>query len=366
MPTPKQLRVRWGGWGLLLAALPALAWVGAGHSLTFPPSRSMTAVSAAEKFVLAAGPCAAKGYPMTIEVGKFSGPDGSSFPVPSGHYLEGDWGVASRVWAVGDEQQPAPARLDLLYFSYAEDRFYEGSFALPTAQLQAQLHAGFWDLDDQRPATYTKLTVCVLPKGLVVVWLTGAGRQVLAGHYWAHEAAVSFQHYFPATDRAAMRREQLAELPASVQAQVAAGTISARPWEAYLQAYPWQLAFSQPLKLTHYEASFLSGEITNYPLTPDRAPYLQLLLGPAPKAAPRRLSLHVTDVAGHRYALRADAFDEAETLAAFRALHPRAAAGPLTLLVETDKYLKKATLVLQSATEHLALTKTPVRIIELD
>lgn len=47
------------------------------------------AVAPVEKFRLTAGPCAAKGYPMTIQFGAFVRPDGKTLPVPAGHTLEG-------------------------------------------------------------------------------------------------------------------------------------------------------------------------------------------------------------------------------------------------------------------------------------
>lgn len=354
------------GLRLFTLALAAALAVPAAAQRRAPSPPRMTPAAPTDKFKLSAGPCAAKGYPMTIQVGNFVCASGQTFPVPSGHHLEGKWGVSSRAWVVGDEMQPVPVRLEILYFSYTEDKFYEGEFPLPTGKIHAWLKEGFWDLDEQQPATYTKFTVCVLPKGAVVVWLTGAGKQVLVGRFQAHESAASFHDHYPESDRAAMFQEERAELPPAVQAQVTAGTVSARQWDDYLVTYPWQLAFSQPVKLTQYNAAFLNGEHTAYPVTVDRAPYLKFLLGPAPKAVPQRWSVHVTDEAGHRHVVRVDPFDEAETQAAFRALHRASPAGPITLLVETDKYLKKASLVLKNAAQQIPLTKSPVRIIPAD
>lgn len=322
--------------------------------------------ASSDKFKLSAGPCAAKGYPMTIHLGDFVCSNGENFPVPSGHYLQGAWGASSRHWSIGDELHPVPATLRILYFSYAENKFYEGQFSLPMDKIHALLKQGFWDLDARQPVTYSEFTVCVLPKGAVVVWLTGLGKQVLVGRFQGAEAAADFHQFYPATDQAVMFQAQRAELLPAVQAQVVAGTISARQWDEYLKNYPWELAFSQPLKLTGYHAGFLNGEYTDSPTTADLKPYLQFLLHPTPKAVPQRWSVHVTDEAGHRHVLRVDPFDEAETQAAFRALHRAAPAAPITLLVETDKYLKKASLVLKNAAQQIPLTKSAVRIIAAD
>jgi hypothetical protein len=52
--------------------------------------------------------------------------------------------------------------------------------------------------------------VCVLPKGVVVVWLTG-GNQVLLGRYHAREKWVTrdeFVRYYGPADRASMVQEE--------------------------------------------------------------------------------------------------------------------------------------------------------------
>ena len=74
-----------------------------------------------EKFQLTAGPSSAEGYPMTIQFGAFVRSDGKNLVVPSGHYLnsKGPWNMSGIVWGVGEETQPAPERLDILYFSHS-------------------------------------------------------------------------------------------------------------------------------------------------------------------------------------------------------------------------------------------------------
>ncbi len=323
----------------------------------------MPAAAPEEKFRLSAGPCAAKGYPMTILFGAFVRPDGKTLPVPAGNTLEGKWGLSSIGQVVGDEFQPVPVSLEILYFSYLEDTFYEGAFPLPQQELRALLRTGFWAHREQQQRTYDELTVCVLPKGAVVVWLVGAGRQVLVGRYQGQVSKVDFRRFYPKSDRAEMLRQKLAAAPPAVQAQAKAGTLSARQWDEYLKTYPWQVAFNQPLKLTYYRANFLSGEYLAEPETRDMAPYLQGILTPHARPVPSSLSLSVTDEAGHKYILKADPLDEAETQAAFQKLHAAHPAAPITLHVETDKYVKAASLVLESGGQRIPLTKSSVRII---
>lgn len=318
-----------------------------------------------EKFRLTAGPTAAPGYPMTIQFGAFVRSDGKNLVVPSGHYLDGEgpWNTSGIVWGVGEETQPAPARLDILYFSYTEDRFYEGKFPLPQQHIYELLKAGFWDTTSDKQITYNALYVCVLPKGLVVVWLVGPGRQTLVGHYQAQVSDADWQRFNPGVDRQKAVRFHQSEMLPAVQAQIAAGTISAKPWLDYLATYPWQVALPPELTLTMYRLHYQSGEYTNGPDTRDPAPYVRALLSAQPRPVPRSGTWWVRDAAGHTYRLRVRRFEEAEIQAAFRTLHQAHPNGPLTLRLDADKYLKQATLALTAGQQAIPLTKTPVEIL---
>lgn len=355
------LTCRLGGFALLLACiLPVCAQPRAAVRPTHMLAYQL------EKFPLSASPCAAQGYPMKIHVGAFVRSDGQTFPVPSGHFLLGDWGVSSIVWDVGEDNQPAPASLELLYFSYTEDKFYEGRFTLPQQRLHELLKTGFWNADKKQQITYTTLTVCVLPKGMVCLWLTGIGKQVLIGRFQGSVSAFDFKQFNKTGSRAQVIKEEQAELGPEVRHQIATGTISTKKWDDYLRNYAWQVAFSQPATLYNYRVNFLSAEYVSRPDTRDMAPYLRALLTPAARAVPSRISLYIHDEAGHAHLLRANAFDEAETMAAFAALHKESPSHPLTLRVETDKYVKKASFVLTNGLRTIPLTKTAVEVLAQD
>ena len=324
-----------------------------------------------DKFHLSAGPCAAKGYPMTIHFGAFVRSDGKTFPVPSGHELTGLWGRSSIGWVVGDEQQPAPDSLEILYFSYLEDQFYKGHFALPQQRIHDLLQAGFWDKLNDKATTYNELVVCVLPAGAVFVWLTGGGRQTLIGRYQASAAPqLDFRRFYPSpeTNRAQMLRDERAAAPPVVQAQLRAGPLTARQWDEYLPTYPWRVSFTQSLVLTNYKINFVNAEYTNYPDTRDILPYLEDFVSLTPRArpVPEKLWLYVKDEAGHRHLLRVDPFAEAETRAAFRTLYQASPAAALELIVETDKYVKQARLWLSDGTRTLPLSQSKVQVKALD
>ena len=321
-----------------------------------------------EKFTLSAGPCTVAGYWVTLQGGYFRNSQGKGFPVPSGHTLRGSWGASGTSWLVGDAQQAVPERLKLLWFAYAEDKFYEGEFVLPQEKLYHLLKQGYWDTDKQKYNTYTKFTVCVLPKGGVVVWLTG-GNQTLVGRYQAHEvfpSALDYQRYYGRADRASMVKDTQAELPAEVQAQIKAGTISAKQWDEYLTTYPWQVAFNVPFPLYDYALYGANAERFANPLTRDLAPYRQFLLTPVPKPVPTAGYFYGTAEHGGRYDVRVRAFDQAETQAAFQTLHRLSPTSPITLLITLDKPYQKATLTLKNESKEIPLTKSKIEVLSED
>jgi len=326
----------------------------------------MPASSSSETFELTAGPCAADGYWVTIQGGALVGPGGAGLPVPSGHTLEGSWGASGTVWSSGDDLHPTPERLSLRWFSYAEDKFYQGDFALPYAKILALLKQGTWDLEHEKRVPYNEFTVCVIPQGGVVVWLTG-GNQVFLGRFQGEAftpTAAEYARYYGAVDRAGMVEETREEMPPAVQAEIKAGNIKAKKWDDYLKTYPWQVAFNVPFTLTRYSWHGVNAERISDPITRDGlAAYRQFLLSPVPKAIPSQLFLYGQAEHGANYLVQVRAFDEQETMAAFQALHTAAPTSPITLEVILDKPLQKATLTLRNDAREVQLTKSATQII---
>lgn len=344
-------------WGLLWAACTAGC-----HSAT--PSSSMPAYQT-ERFELHATPACPEGYPATLIEGRFITADGGSFPVPWGSFMNGSWGSGGGLWAVGDDTQPAPDSLELAWYSYTEDKFYEGHFLLPQQRLHTLLKNGFLNLSYHEKDTYNFLIVNVVPTGVVYVWLSGSGsEQVFIGRYQAHEVAYDFTRFKPNTNRQTLVREEQAKLPAAVRQQLAARTLSSRPWDAYFTSYPWQLGFSQPLTLHTFGIGYVNGESMSFPQLPDSAAYLPTLLQPGPKPVPTSLRLVLDAGYGRQRELYCKAFDEAQTRLAFQTLHAASPAQPLSLYFETDEQVSKARLFVQNGQQRIELTKTPVEVYD--
>jgi hypothetical protein len=360
-PLPPALLRVLACWALALLALVSPACAQRRGALS--PKRMLPHQT--EKFKLSAIPGAAKGYPMTIQVGNFIRSDGKTFPVPSGHILRAGWTGIQIRWAVGDELQPAPDSLEMLYFSYLEDTFYEGRFALPQQQIHELLKQGYWDRQAGQQVTYNHFVVSVLPAGRVVVWLAGAGEQVLVGRYRAAPAPhTDFRRFYRTADRAEMWRDALAEAAPAVRQQAQQHTLTAEQWDAYFALYPWQVAANVPVSLYRpHVIKYVNGEKSGEARTRDgMAAYNDALFEARPRPAPAYLHFYFLAEHEAKYFARVDAFDEAETRAAFQRLageHPNA---PITLLFTFDKFYEKATVSLKNQWREIPLLKSTVEL----
>lgn len=353
---------RWLAFGAL--------WPATACGQGLPPTKRMQPYQK-EKFVLTAGPCAADGYWATIQSGVFLCSDGKGIAVPSGHTLEGNWGASGTTWSSGDDMHPAPERLSILWMSYAEDKFYKGVFDLPQERIYQLLKQGSWDLERKKHTTFNELTVCVLPKGGVAVWLQG-GNQLLIGRYQAAEYVPSpdeFRRYYGGVDRHTMVRNTWAEMPADVQAEIKAGTVSARRWDEYLTPYPWKVEFAHPFKLYEHATYYVSAEYTINPLTPDpkgMEAYFNVVLAPSPKPLPEKLLFYGQDEAGHRHLVRVKQFDQAELRAAAEQLLKEHPGAPLTFYFAVNKWFDRGTLVLKNEWREVPLAKAAVEALSED
>lgn len=265
---------------------------------------------------------------------------------------------------VGDPLQPAPDSMEIRWFLYAEDAFWQGRFLLPQERIHALLKQGYWNPEEKKQETYDDLAVSVLPTGGVVVWLRGRN-WVFIGRYQAQRIEYDYARHRPRVDRAADVRDTRAQMSPEVQQEIKTGTLSAKKWDEYLRRYRWQFEFSQPVTLADFGLSLLSAERLSMAPTPDFAAYAhQVMLTPTEKAVPQSAMLYLTGAYGRRRLLKIKPFDEAETQAAFQTLHAQFPAEPLKLHVELNQDLTTAVLSLRAGSKILPLIKTKVQFFD--
>jgi hypothetical protein len=118
------------------------------------------------------------GCPMEITSGAFIFPDGGSLYIPP-KGLHAGWGNRVSIHVVGEDTKPLPDQMRITFFSYLENKFYEGTFPLPQALLTKLFSEGYRSFQQESGHdTYTALVAGVAPGGVVAVWASGGERQV--------------------------------------------------------------------------------------------------------------------------------------------------------------------------------------------
>jgi len=274
------------------------------------------------KFEWQATESAPKNYPMEITSGSLVYHDGSgSLYVPNGATLHNGWGKGRSSHVVGEDFKPLPNRLRIRFFSYTEDQFYEGDFALPYEKILALFQAGFYSYVDEEHITYDNIVVGVAPGGAVSVWLWGYEKITEVFFGQAEKIDVEWSHFTSATK--VTREEYIKTVingslktPERIAALHKDG-IPFRRWAAYRTRYAWQPLFTNFALLDQRITiiNYYNGEqdYINYPLEKAVAAstraipkFLRLYWeNPEPEGKDRSLSI---------------TFDEAEITQAFQTL----------------------------------------------
>ena len=115
--------------------------------------------------------------------------DGSEVAVPDNRNVANGWGQWGSTHIVGPERKPVPQRLTLEWFSFTEDKFYQGSFALPEKTISAFFETGIpEDRQTRKPKAFERIIVGMAPGGLVSVWLSAGGEVIEVASFEATSA----------------------------------------------------------------------------------------------------------------------------------------------------------------------------------
>jgi len=149
--------------------------------------------------------CGPEKYPMEIVHGEFIFENGRSAFIPNGKTLRNGWGKHGSTWIVGPDVKPVPVKMDIVFFSYTEDKFYGGSFDLPHKKMSELFHEGYdraYFPDSKE--TYGYIMAGVAPRGEISVWM-GTGRIVEVASFQAEEIEVDWKRML---DNPAISREE--------------------------------------------------------------------------------------------------------------------------------------------------------------
>lgn len=225
----------------------------------------------------------AEGYGIDLYTGVFKSPKGDIVPILSQN-LNGYWGMGGNSDAVGDGFDPLPNRLRLGFYSYVEDKFYEGEFELPYEQLQEMFKEvdedpfykdkTFDDTQSGKTLKYMKydaLNVGITIGGNVSVWISGtvSRQQKEIAHFKLKEATqVKWEDIYP--DRIITRSESRKEdleimFTPKILNEIKTKTLPFNLWNSYRKKYNWRYVFEFPDdgKLDEIYINYINAEADN-------------------------------------------------------------------------------------------------------
>lgn len=130
------------------------------------------------------------GYPMEILGGAFLDDKEEVLAgIPADMYLNNQWwnGDSGSI-AAGEDFRPLPSLMTIRWFSYAEDKFYEGKFNLDHKNLEEEFNKTFkCSFGNEK---YSSIKVALAPEGQAFLYLTGPNMK-LFGNYQAQEIFIS-------------------------------------------------------------------------------------------------------------------------------------------------------------------------------
>ncbi len=261
-------------------------------------------------------------YPMKIIRGDliYRGGGGSLY-VPSGGVISHGWGRMRSSHITGPDLKPLPDKLDITFFSYLEDQFYEGRFDLPYDKIlrlfqEVEARPKEKDLEGRVIPNDFRIIVGVAPGGTVAVWVRANGtKEVFFGQAKKVDLDFTKAMDFPAAKRAIYVKKIIeSEVTPDFLAALRKNGIPFKKWANYRTRYNWVPSFAVSHPPKKFGASFFNGESGNFPFP------LEKSFTTTPQPVPDEMDFsYAVNGQGTNY-LYIIQFDEAEMLTAFAKL----------------------------------------------
>jgi hypothetical protein len=162
------------------------------------------------------------------------------------------WGTDGNGMSYG--VKPLPKRINCIWLSYAEDCMYEINCEVDYDKMVKLFNEGFIEKNvrGREMITYDKIMTGFAPGGVVVIWVSGAGKKVEIGRYQGKKTTIpaqeiasldSHEHllFDPIDRKRTMENPKI--IPPEVQAANKNKAIPYGLWDTYREKYTWRPIF---------------------------------------------------------------------------------------------------------------------------
>jgi Protein of unknown function (DUF2931) len=195
------------------------------------------------------------GYPVDVYQGGLEAEDGGFESLYLGtHTGKGGWGSTGRSASSG--LKTVPNRLNVIWISYAENQFYAIDCDINYKKMVEKFKEGYQASGyffngggEYKLETYDYIVVGFAPGGVVVVWLSGGGKQVEIGRYQGSKTKVpaneiakldSHRHLLFEEDYVKETMTNTQIVPQEVQEANKNKPIPYGLWDTYRERYSWR------------------------------------------------------------------------------------------------------------------------------
>jgi len=133
-------------------------------------------------------------YPTELFFGDFIFSDGKRLYIPKSIPFQASWGRVGGTAILDNNLFPAPATIDIIWLSLAENQFYSLEAALPREKIDSLLA----EIDEKnKEPIYGYITVGMAPYGGLAVWLSGNGITTEVAWLQAEPTDVEMKDFAP-------------------------------------------------------------------------------------------------------------------------------------------------------------------------
>lgn len=210
--------------------------------------------------------------PVRVVYGEFIMSDGSTGFIPSGEYLNGSWGWSGSTMLVGDERKKVPDSLRIVWFSYAENKFFKGHFQLPQKKMYDifKKDYGTYKTPDgeENQNKFSEIVLGFAPQGMVTLWIQGVG-SIEIGTYQAQETLdIDWSSYSKNPNRKEAVSDYQKDMPLFVQEAIAQNKINNQYFKNLLQRYNYTIGTNrEDFRIIDYRVRFINNEVIKKTIT---------------------------------------------------------------------------------------------------
>ncbi len=307
------------------------------------------------------------GYPVEVYRGGLEDPSTSLAGMGGSANI---WGSPSSGMSNGIKG--IPKRLNCIWVAYAEDCEYKIDCTIDYDKMLHLFNEGFYSgmrKMGKKRDTYNAITVGFAPGGVVVVWLSGAGKQVEVGRYQGEKTKISQAEInsldsherllFDPIDRKSTM-ENTGVVPLAIQEANKNKPIPFGLWDSYREKYSWRPKYiiqndgkmddDVGLEMFNAEKESLIYEIFDENKFEKRA-------------IPNVISFGWWDKYGLGYGANID-FDEEEIFAGFHSIYKDSKEGDAEIEIKTNMTNTFLTIKLKGNGKEIPILKAKIEVFE--